>query len=119
MVTNSGYVPRAKSPTRIPITDSAVWNDAMKSKDETASSYVMLEDIAKHFGVQTATVRKRAADLGVNVAKIRNVDAKNAYCAAVTVADAIRIKETFRTSKLITGAHVLSPDEISKLMEET
>jgi len=90
----------------------------MKAKDETASSYVMLEDVAKHFGVQTATVRKRAADLGINVAKIRNVDAKNAYCAAVTVADAIRIRETFRTSKLITGAHVLTPDEISKLMEE-
>jgi hypothetical protein len=105
-----------RSPTRIPL--AVKWGDVMKAKDETASSYVMLEDIAKHFGVQTATVRKRAADLGANVAKIRNVDAKNAYCAAVTVADALRIRETFRTSKLITGAHVLTPDEIKNLMEE-
>jgi hypothetical protein len=90
----------------------------MNAKDETASSYVMLEDIAKHFGVQTATVRKRADGLGIEVKTLRNAEKKNAYCAAVTVADAIRIRETFRLSKLITGAHVLSPNEISKLMEE-
>lgn len=118
MVSNSSYVPRAKSPTRIPIADSAAWSDAMKSKDEAARSYVMLEDIAKHFGVQTATVRKRAEVLDLSVAKIRNADSKNAYCAAVTVADALRIRDTFRASKLINNARVLGPDEILKLMEE-
>ncbi|MBE3040280.1 MAG: hypothetical protein IMZ62_15900 [Chloroflexi bacterium] len=82
------------------------------------SSYVMLEDIAKHFGVQTATVRKRADGLGIALFKIRKSDAKNAYCSAVTASDFLRIAETFRSSKFINNARVLGPDEISKLMEE-
>jgi hypothetical protein len=107
-------IPDEENDERIRIT---TLEDALSGKAD-AGSYVMLEDIAKHFGVQTATVRKRAADLGANVAKIRNVDAKNAYCAAVTVADALRIRDTFRASKLINNARVLGPDEILKLMEE-
>ena len=91
--------------------------DALSGKAD-AEAYVMLEDIADHFGVQTATVKKRATGLGVTLAKVRKPDAKNAYCSAVTAEDARRIGETFLASNLITGAHVLSPDEISKLMEE-
>ena len=90
----------------------------MGAKDETASSYVMLEGIALHFGVQTATVKKRAADLGIPIFKIRKPEAKNAYCAAVTAGDARRIAETFRAGNIINNARVLGPDEISKLMEE-
>jgi 3-deoxy-D-manno-octulosonate 8-phosphate phosphatase KdsC-like HAD superfamily phosphatase len=90
----------------------------MKAKDETANSYVMLEGIALYFGVQTATVKKRAADLGIELFKVRKASSKNAYCAAVTAEDARRIAETFHAGNLVNNARVLGPDEISKLMEE-
>ena len=90
----------------------------MKAKDETASSYVMLEGLALHIGVQTATVKKRAVDLGLSTWKVRKPESKNAYCAAVTAADARRLLESFRAGNLVNNARVLGPDEISKLMEE-
>jgi len=97
---------------------SDMW-EVMNGPDPGVVAYVMLEDIADHFGVQTATVKKRATGLGVTLAKVRKPDAKNAYCSAVTAEDARRIGETFLASNLITGAHVLTPSEISRLMEES
>jgi hypothetical protein len=88
------------------------------SGNADAGSYVLLEGIALHFGVQTATVKKRAADLGLTLVKIRKPEAKNAYCAAVTTEDARRIAETFHAGNIVNNARVLGPDEISKLMEE-
>ena len=88
----------------------------MTGKD--AGAYVMLEDIARHFGVQTATIKKRAVDLDLKIFKIRKPEAKNAYCAAVTAEDSRRIAETFRVGNIVNNARVLGPDEISKLMEE-
>jgi hypothetical protein len=90
----------------------------MKAKDETAATYVMLGGIALHFGVQAATIKKRAADHGIAIFKIRNPEAKNAYCAAVTAEGARRIAETFHAGNIVNNARVLGPDEISKLMEE-
>lgn len=116
MEADIGRICRASSPARIPLAVS--WGSVMKAKDETASTYVMLEGIALHFGVQTATVKKRAADLGVKLVKVRKASSKNAYCAAVTAEDARRIAETFRAGNLVINARVLGPDEISKLMEE-
>lgn len=112
---HSSGICRTKSETRIPLAVS--WSDVVNAKEETANSYVLLEDIADKFGVQVATVKKRADGLGIKLFKTRKPEAKNAYCAAVTAEDFLRIAETFRTSNLIIGAHVLTTDEISKLME--
>ena len=90
----------------------------MDAKDETASSYVMLSDLADHIGVQSATVKLRAGRMGIKVVKIRKPESKNAYCAAVTADEARRIKVAFDAENIVTNARVLGPDEISKLMEE-
>ena len=90
--------------------------DALTGKDEGA--YVMLEDIARHFGVQTATVKKRAVDLDLKIFKIRKPEAKNAYCAAVTADEAKKLIAVFREGNLVNNARVLGPDEIKNLMEE-
>jgi hypothetical protein len=99
-------------PERIITTEDALSGNA------DAGAYVMLEGIALHFGVQVATVKKRAGDIGVTLFKIRKPEAKNAYCSAVTAEDARRIAETFRAGNIVNNARVLGPDEILKLMEE-
>ena len=119
MVTNSGYVPRAKSPTRIPIADSATWNDAMKAKDETASSYVFVADLATLLRVRSETIRRQARGIGVDFATLRNPNANNTLCRAVTATDAKRIISAIREAGYVTDATILTPDELSKLMEET
>ena len=97
---------------------SDMW-EVMNGPDPGVVAYVILEDIADYFGVQTATVKKRATGLGITLAKVRKLDAKNAYCSAVTAADARRLLESFRAGNLVNNARVLGPEEISKLMEET
>ena len=82
------------------------------------SAYVMLADLADHIGVQTATVKLRASRMSIKVVKIRKPEAKNAYCAAVTAADARQLIAAFREGNLVNNARVLGPDEIQKLMEE-
>jgi len=82
------------------------------------SAYVMLADLADHIGVQTATVKLRAGRMSIKVVKIRKPEAKNAYCAAVTAADARQLIAAFREGNLVNNARVLGPDEIQKLMEE-
>ena len=116
MVANSGGVCRTKSESRIPL--AASWGDVMKAKDETASSYIFITDLAAFLRVRSETIRRQARGIGVTLATIRNANANNTLCRAVTAPDAKRIIAAIRKDGYITDARVLTPDEISKLMEE-
>ena len=90
----------------------------MNAKEETTSSYVFVGDLAALLRVRPETIRRQARGIGVAFATIRNANANNTLCRAVTATDAKRIIAAIREGGYVTDAKVLSPDEISKLMEE-
>jgi hypothetical protein len=89
----------------------------MKAKDETAHSYVFISDLATLLRVQPETVRRQARGIGVTFATLRNPNANNTLCRAVTATDAKRIIAAIREGGYVTDAKVMTPDELSKLME--
>lgn len=116
MEANTRRLCRAHSPSRIPL--SVKWGDVMKAKDETANSYVILTQLAELLGLQSATVKLKAKAIGVELVKIRNPQANNTLCSAVSETEAKRLIEALRSGNIVNHARVLGPDEISKLMEE-
>jgi len=90
----------------------------MDAKEETASSYIFIGDLAALLRVRPETIRRQARGIGVTFSTLRNPNANNTICRAVTAADAKRIIAAIREGGYVTDARVLTPAEISKLLEE-
>jgi hypothetical protein len=89
----------------------------MKVKEQAASQYVFLTELAAQLKVGDDTLRRKATALGIPFVKERSPRANNVLTRAIRIEDVKRLAAEFKN---IGGPerHVLSPDEISKLMEE-